>query len=261
MSQEIIKKFPESRRLPVIRLQSNTQAVEQAGIAIGAGADGVFIIDHKKSTYEDHAILADAAREVMDAHPNLWVGVNCLTADAVGSLKFFGEDVGTDGVWSDNAVNWHSHLERTDIGNLERIRPYGGILDEHRQEIKAVLFGGLAMKGPGYIDDPFEAATFIEYAKGYVDVVTTSGPGTGIASPIERLRQIRLAMDLGEKLAVASGVDAHNIADQARYADYFLVASSIETKPMSGIFDPKKLRQLMGVYLEHDVDLSELERV
>src|SRR3989344_6900979 len=98
MSQEIIKKFPDGRILPVIHLQSNLQAVEQAGVAVDAGAGGVFIIDHKKSTNEDHDILADAAKEVMDAHPKLWVGVNCLTADAVGSLKFFGEDVGTDGV-------------------------------------------------------------------------------------------------------------------------------------------------------------------
>ena len=116
---------------------------------------------------------------------------------------------------------------------------------ELAKELDIVYFGGLAMKGAGYIEDPYEAASFVEMTQDFVDVVTTSGPATGLASPIERLKQIHSAIKEGGRLAVCSGVSVENITELAGMVDYFMVGSSIETKPLSGVIDKNKLSQLI----------------
>lgn len=244
MSERLVKSYPRRAVLPVIHLQSEHQAIEMAGIAKEAGAGGVFIIDHKPSTSHDPEILAQAVTDTMIAHPDLWVGVNCLSRHPEFSYKLFAEALGVDGVWTDNATGW-SHGQKTNKSNLEAAAIYCEATDCLWKNLDTVYFGGLAMKGAGYIEDPYEAAAFVEATQHYVDVVTTSGPETGHASPLERIIQIRLAIDVGGKLAVASGVNVNNIAEQASLVDYFLVASSIETEPMSGIFDKWKLLQLI----------------
>jgi phosphoribosylanthranilate isomerase len=46
-------------------------------------------------------------------------------------------------------------------------------------------------------------------------------------------------------LAVASGLSIENIDDYAGLIDEVLVASSVETKPYSGVFDTAKLKQFI----------------
>lgn len=255
MSEAGFKNYPDNPIIPVINVQSESQAVEMAGLALQEGAGGVFLIDHKARTYSDPDILAETAGEVMVAHPELWVGVNCLAGDAIANFELFGGDLNIDGLWSNNPLNWSAHT-RVCRSNLEGIDAYGLSLNDCRKK-GPLFFGGLAMKGDGYIEDPFEAAAFVDYAQKYVDVVTISGPETGQASPIERVRQIRLAVEEGGKLAVASGVSVENVASNLVYADYLLVGSSIETEPRSGTLDPVKLRRLMHVYQDfRDKEIS-----
>ena len=60
----------------------------------------------------------------------------------------------------------------------------------------------------------------------YMDVVTTSGPGTGHAAAVAKIRLMKQA--LGDfPLAIASGVTPENVADYLPYADCFLVATGI----------------------------------
>ena len=40
----------------------------------------------------------------------------------------------------------------------------------------------------------------------YLDIVTTSGPETGVAADLEKIKQIRVILKDGKKLALASGV-------------------------------------------------------
>ena len=60
----------------------------------------------------------------------------------------------------------------------------------------------------------------------YMDVVTTSGPGTGQAAPRQKILDMK--QSLGDlPLAIASGITPGNISDYLPAADCFLVASGI----------------------------------
>jgi len=82
-----------------------------------------------------------------------------------------------------------------------------------------------------------------------MDVVTTSGPGTGKAADIEKIKRIKLAMK-NHPLGIASGVTAQNVRTYMEYADFILVATGIsdsftelsesKTKELVGIIDEFK---------------------
>lgn len=84
-------------------------------------------------------------------------------------------------------------------------------------------FGGVAFKYQRPVSD-LEAACRI--AAQYIDVVTTSGPGTGRAADVEKIQRMKQA--LGDSpLAIASGITPDNVEDYLPHADYFLVATGI----------------------------------
>ena len=59
-----------------------------------------------------------------------------------------------------------------------------------------------------------------------MDVVTTSGPGTGWSASVEKIGAMKEA--LGDfPLAIASGVTPENVTDYLGIADCFLVATGI----------------------------------
>ncbi len=197
-----------------------------AGRVYGAGATGLFLIDHKPATWHDPSHLGESVRQVLSAFPDRWVGVNCLAMRPYDAITFASE-LSASGVWADDAV-----------GDIRRTVHRDGIVS---------YFGGITMKGAGYVEEPAAAAAVVLAHCDAVDVVVTSGPGTGQATTAERLRIIREA--IGDKLlAVASGVNETNIADQSRFLDYVLVASSIERVPMKGDIDAIKLGRLVELF-------------
>ena len=59
-----------------------------------------------------------------------------------------------------------------------------------------------------------------------MDVVTTSGPGTGQVAHVEKIRIMKES--LGDfPLAIASGINPDNILEYLSYSDCFLVATGI----------------------------------
>jgi predicted TIM-barrel enzyme len=59
-----------------------------------------------------------------------------------------------------------------------------------------------------------------------MDVVTTSGPGTGQAAHVEKIRTMKAA--LGDfPLAIASGITPENVKDYLPFSDCYLVATGI----------------------------------
>jgi predicted TIM-barrel enzyme len=103
-------------------------------------------------------------------------------------------------------------------------------------------FGGVEFK---YQRQPKEKDLewVYERAKELVDVITTSGPGTGKEIGIEKLKRIRDAVG-NHPIAVASGVNESNKRAIEKYADYLLVASSI-TDPATELILPEKLKRLI----------------
>jgi predicted TIM-barrel enzyme len=78
----------------------------------------------------------------------------------------------------------------------------------------------------------------------WIDVVTTSGPGTGKAAAPAKVRAMKEA--LGEHpLALASGVTPENVTDYLPWVDGFLVATGISYTFED--LDPARVRDLVRI--------------
>lgn len=217
---------------PVVHVQSSEHAVRLTEQALGAGADGVFLIDHTGQPPEYltgvyHKVRRHIGREA-------FIGVNYLGAQPSEAIRMADNDSTkqVDAVWSDDAVAWDW------LYNIPALKR-----DMDIEYIK--YFGGVAFKyTPSYTDDPQKAADLAKHYANAVDVMTTSGPGTGYAAGVEKVAAMKEAIGKKE-LALASGISLENIDLYKRYVDYALVASSIETSPYSGEFVISKLNELI----------------
>lgn len=195
--------------LPVVHANSLEQAQRNARIARDAGADGVFLINHSMT---DEALL-DIHAAVADTLADWWVGVNCL---GMSPHEVFGAVSGkVSGVWVDNAG----------IEEAQEQQPYAeGVLAVRDARAPGCLyFGGVAFKYQRRVED-LEAACRV--AAKYMDVVTTSGSGTGHAAELEKIRRMKQAL-AGTPLGIASGITPENVCDYLPHADCFLVATGI----------------------------------
>lgn len=195
--------------LPVVHCVSITQAKEQARIAIESGADGVFLINQGGLDARWTVIVAEwLARNGVP-----FVGVNLLGTPP-SAIATWTEALAA--VWSDNAGAFRETLLP---GRL--------------------FFGGVAFKYQPQPRDVGAAAR--DAALVGIDVVTTSGPGTGEPPTVEKVRTMRQAIG-DHALAVASGITPENVEPFLPYVDAFLVATGIESS--FGAFDAGRLRAL-----------------
>lgn len=193
------------RVFPVIHLVDVLQVREQAKICDALGADGIFLIDMGLSEVSTERAI-EAVRAVT---PDLWLGANWLgvspQAAASHAVRY-----GLQGMWSDYGVS-------------PRIPPdfnvAGGPVE---------TFCAAAFKTQGHVTEN-QYAEVVKKAAAVMDVVTTSGPGTGYAADSRKLKIMREAADeVGARLAVASGVSPSNAAEQLKYVDDVLLATGIE---------------------------------
>jgi predicted TIM-barrel enzyme len=197
---------------PVVHVLDTRQALEQVGIAHDARADGVWLIHHTGSRDDLNEVFVEVRRE----HPDFWIGLNYLDLDALGAMRVVGDAGGrVDGLWVDNAGVTERHdalLYAERVWETKRAQAWTG-----------KYFGGVAFKGQKTVQDVEKAA---RNAAPLMDVVTTSGAGTGIAAPLEKLQRMRTA--LGDRaLAIASGITPENVRDYLPYVDCFLVSTGI----------------------------------
>ncbi len=253
MSELETKKYPNNPILPIINLRSNKQAVMMTEMALNNGVGGVFLTDRREGLFEEPEVLAEAAAEVVSefSPEELWLGVNCLGRCAVRSLEIFGDEVGVDGVWTNNAYQWEAK-RRVEKDSVYLAKEGEAILKA--AEGSAVHFAGTSMKGLGYVPEAQEAARLVAHSQRYADIVTTSGASMAVPMSQERLKLIRdVTCSEGVKLAVSSYVDPLNLARHLEHADYVLVGPSIETHVNSGVFDKGKLQTLMSAMIEYEL--------
>jgi len=223
---------------PVVHINDIETAKEQGGMALELGADGVYLIDHNGT--RRNAIF-ETMRAIRHDRPDSFVGVNLLgytVNEAYKIAKSYAgrgeKDLVPNAIWADNVEHNHddpdAFLEAKNRSPLTR-------------DIK--LLGGIAFKyTQTFTENPEMAYNEVKRLWNAVDVVTTSGEGTGKAPSVEKLRAVKNAA--GDKpVAVASGISAENIAEYAGLIDQVLVSSSVETRPYSGIFDKDKLRKII----------------
>jgi uncharacterized protein len=177
---------------PVIHVASLGQAQRNVEIVRECGANGVFLINHVIST-EDLLEIHDA---VSETHPDWWIGVNCLGPRPEDVFAMISDKVA--GVWADNAG----------IDESSDSQAYAERVSAARQKRTSdcLYFGGVAFKGQRHVED-LEAACRI--AASLMDVVTTSGPGTGQAASVEKIQRMKMALG-SAPLAIASGIRPEN---------------------------------------------------
>ncbi len=194
---------------PVIHVKDEEQAIRNTQIAKDAGCDGVFLINHSISPEELLVIHAKVAQEF----PKWWIGINCLGFMPHQMFKYATPEM--SGIWTDNAGIYEDLDEQTEAEGIKKIREENGW--------NRAYFGGLAFK---YQREVIDLESACKKAIPYVDVVTTSGPGTAQAAKVNKIERMHNA--LGEwPLAIASGITAENIEDYLDKATCFLVASGI----------------------------------
>lgn len=216
--------------LPVIHVSDKEQALRNVDLARAEHVEGVFLINHGFPAAKLLAIHGD----VVDEHPDWWVGVNCLDLPPREVFKSINESVA--GVWVDNAMIDESAEPQPAAQEILNVREARGLA--------ALYFGGVAFKYQRTVDDLAQAAA---KAMPYMDVVTTSGPGTGRAATPEKVKIMKQA--LGEHpLAIASGIAPENVADYVDYADCFLVATGISSSFHE--LDADRLRALVNTIRE-----------
>lgn len=214
--------------LPVVHPVTRKDALASIAVAVGAGCRGIFLIDQGMTEAE----LLPFIGEVRAQYPKLWIGVNLLSrrpADALATaLAACGR---IDGIWSDNAA----------IDERAEAQPAAQQFVDARGNWDGLLFGGVAFKYQREVAAQ-DLALATTRATRYMDVVCTSGPGTGKAANADKVRA--MAEGLGETgaLALASGVTAENVEAYLPYVHAYLVGTGIEAS--FGVLDAAKVAAL-----------------
>ncbi len=220
---------------PVVHINDETTACRQAELALGLGADGVFLIDHVR--LQDTERVFNVFNQI--GGEGVWVGVNLLGFAASAATNALKEarrsgmlHRAPDALWVDDAVS-----DRSFPGVKNILAASNGLR-------RTQYFGGIAFKyTPHHTENPEAAAYQASRYAHNVDVVTTSGPATGREASVDKLRAMRDVT--WQPLAVASGVTPENVGNYTSIVDKILVASSVETGRYSGIFVEARLRAMI----------------
>ncbi|MHA1529755.1 MAG: BtpA/SgcQ family protein [Alphaproteobacteria bacterium] len=223
--------------MPVIHVLDAEQACRNAGIAIGAGAAGVFLINHDFPKQQ----LLPVIRAVRARWPALWLGVNFLAVSGREAFPVLGrlqaEGCPVDAYWADDACLDEREAEQMAAIEIARIRAGSGWSGRY--------FGGVAFKKQRPVD-PAQYRCSAAIALPFMDVVTTSGIATGHEAEDGKIAELRLG--LGDApLALASGVTPENAARYGRDVDCFLVATGINRDGDFYNIDPARLDALLRV--------------
>lgn len=218
---------------PVIHVANERQVLEQAAVADEAGSDGVFLIDHDAN----HDRLLDCATAVRERRPELFLGVNLIRVDPLIALKtvlYAGVEV--DALWSDDVgLDPHNSTQQP-VEQFAQFRADSSWQGRH--------FGGIAFKHQRPVADE-DLPRIGELARRYIDVPTTSGPATGEAASLDKLRALRAGLGPEHPFAVASGVTVDNVAQVLGIVDQVLVASGVSRDFHT--VDPELLSTLIAI--------------
>lgn len=177
---------------PVIHVKSESHAIRNALLAQHCGADGVFLINMGDTTTRILRSAHDALSERNDF--KIQLGINFLT-----NLGNVPDDLSpATMLWSDTFAGYHRGIK------------------------KHVFFGPFAFK---YQDQPTSIENELPQVETELDVITTSGIGTGEPPTLSKIQRMHKVAT--KPIAIASGINAENVVQFKPYANIFLVGSSI----------------------------------
>ncbi len=220
--------FPQKHvLLVVVHVSSMIDSSKNILIAKDSGADGVFLINHGGSTQRDveHLIVL-----MKVALPKFWIGANFLGSSTLEALQYLPRKA--DGLWVDNA-----NIEGLIQEGIHGKRYEHLMCSAYGKKWDKLYFGGVAFK---YQPTPKDIEGEAKSATEYLDVVTTSGEGTGMPPSIKKIETMRNAIG-SFPLAVASGMTPENVSAYKDLVDCFLVSTGISFDFYH--LNPKKVEQ------------------
>jgi hypothetical protein len=220
--------FPKKHTLLVVVHAVNfEQTWRNTLIAKEEGSDGIFLINHRIS----YQHLIDYYLKIKERLPDFWIGLNCLDLgqSAIGYIPS-----NTAGLWVDDPGIRESEENPTAIAKA---------FDDRRHAVgwAGLYFGGVAFKYQAPVSDSAKVA---KLAIPFMDVITTSGDGTGIAANPRKIRIMKEAIG-DHPLAIASGITPENISGYLPYSDCFLVATGVSNSHTE--LNPDRVRQLAQI--------------
>ncbi|WP_018024151.1 BtpA/SgcQ family protein [Corynebacterium ulceribovis] len=228
------------KAFPVVHINEVETAISQAQLALDMGSDGVYFIDHQDRDPRDTVLRAYGG--LLTNTPDVFVGVNLLGSTVKQAYDILLESLNNGLIPRMPNALWCDDIRDSGTADLAE-------LDEFRRSepelANITLMGGIAFKyTPNYTSDPDRAAAEAKELEPYVDVVTTSGRGTGTAPDAEKIHAMKSV--ISKPLAVASGLSASNLHLFEGIVDQMIVGTSIETHVYSGIFNTDALEELLS---------------
>lgn len=217
--------------LPVIHPVSWDAALANVELVVDVGCPGIFLIDQGMA----QAQVLELVLAVRKRFPKLWVGVNLLGLSPAAALTTSLDacEGRIDGLWTDNARVDERAASQPEAEALLEVR--------RAQGWAGLYFGGVAFKYQREVPDA-DLAHAARAAAAFMDVICTSGPGTGREARLDKLRTMRAAVGTEAAIALASGVTADNVLHYTPYVNAFLVGTGIEAD--FGILDRQKVATL-----------------
>jgi hypothetical protein len=206
---------------PVIHVKDLDTTLKNVEICVNAKTKGFWLINHQISSNK----LSTIAAEVQKRFPESWIGINTLDEHPLTAIKRF---AGLDlrGWWADDPCVFEFAEDQHVAQNIQATI--------QAAFTNVLYFGGVAFK---YQVQPTNLESFVRRAAKYMDVITTSGDGTGIAADVEKIQRIHSCTY--KMIAIASGITPENVRNFLPYVDWFLVATGISTDFHN--LDPKKV--------------------
>ena len=201
---------------PVIHLRTEQELFRNLRVADAVKADGVFLIDHRGSGAKETAKFYAMAEDYCSTERfKFKIGVNLLGYGPVAALG--DKPVGCGDIWSDEC-GYSVLLRGFDRQTVRRINKA-----KESNNPRARFWGSFAFKYQTEV--PEEQYANLANPPEFLDVLVTSGPGTGEAADVSKIKAIR--NQWAGKLAIASGITPGNVVDYLLYVDIVMAATGI----------------------------------
>ena len=189
---------------------------------------GVFLL----STNTTIDVIADVYNWTKSTYPNIWIGINLIGENIFKVFKFI-KNVNPDGIWIDNS--YMNNISNMGIPEL--------IQDQFEQlNWNGLYFGGIMFKYQSNCNN-YDEQILLNTHK-YMDVLITSGNGTGIEIEESKLNYIYNNVKNNITIAVASGITEKNIKKIQNKSNIYVVRSSIVNE--NNDIDIEKLKELIN---------------
>ena len=238
MSRHDFRRFFAADRqvvLPVIHVLDEARTAENIRTLMEVGAHGCFLINHDFLAVE----LVSIVQNIRQKFPSLWMGVNFLGISAPKAFDMLADlqkrGCRIDGYWSDDAQIDEFASDQDRATKIYEARCSSGW--------DGLYFGGVAVKYQRIVEaESYQSVAAI--ATQFMDVITTTGPGTGYAAAPEKIEAFRRGAG-DHPIAVASGITPEN-AHLYRDADCFIVATGINKLGNFYDIDADRLSKLLS---------------